>query len=505
MCDANSVLPDSKSDQGTEPSGESKNQDVSKEDDEEDAVQHKSLHSSCSTIVDEAEQNDVVNVDMMTSDLPRDLENDFVAATTELENEDSVLDSEEWKAKEKHIFILSSSGKPVYSRHGSEDKLVTLFGVMQALVSFVQDSDDTLESIHFGNNVIVFQIRGPIVLVAVSKKNDSVLFLRNMLEYVYNQVVSVLTLRQVTTIFERRRNYDLRRLLTGSERLIDHLLTFYETEPSLFMNGLACIPMPSPQREAISSVIVSTCSKIKNLVFAVLVANNRLIALARKRKYSMCPSDLHLILNMVAASESFKTAESWTPICLPQFNANGFLHGHVSYLTEDCDACLLLLTVDQDIFFQLSEAKKKITEKLTKNNLVSVINDVLKKPPSSWVSLHYIGVSKIRHFIYKCKKSQNILSSPLTPPYDTTDESRKLFTKYQNLYSKMFESNPQLQVLFQESDEERVVCLIGEKFEVLAALEPVIKKQSALDLINKLCQWIQKEEDRFFITNVPYL
>lgn len=59
---------------------------------------------------------------------------------------------------------------------------MTLFGVMQALVSFVQDSDDTLESIHFGNNVIVFQIRGPIVLVAVSKKNDSVLFLRNMLE-----------------------------------------------------------------------------------------------------------------------------------------------------------------------------------------------------------------------------------------------------------------------------------------------------------------------------------
>lgn len=79
-------------------------------------MQHKSLHSSCSTIVDEAEQNDVVNVDMMTSDLPRDLENDFVAATTEIENEDSVLDSEEWKAKEKHIFILSSSGKPVYSR-----------------------------------------------------------------------------------------------------------------------------------------------------------------------------------------------------------------------------------------------------------------------------------------------------------------------------------------------------------------------------------------------------
>lgn len=38
------------------------------------------------------------------------------------------------------------------------------------------------------------------------------------------------------------------------------------------------------------------------------------------------------------------------------------MHAHISYLAEDCQACLVLLTIDPDLFFTLSEAKRKITE-----------------------------------------------------------------------------------------------------------------------------------------------
>lgn len=44
--------------------------------------------------------------------------------------------------------------------------------------------------------------------------------------------------------------------------------------------------------------------------------------------------------------------------CLIFFS--GFMHAHVSYLTEDCPACLIMLTVEKDIFFELSDAKGKI-------------------------------------------------------------------------------------------------------------------------------------------------
>ena len=59
-------------------------------------------------------------------------------------------------------------------RYGSEDRLVTLFGVMQALVSFIQDGQDMIRSIHAGNCVVVFLIKGPIILMSVSRAGESV-------------------------------------------------------------------------------------------------------------------------------------------------------------------------------------------------------------------------------------------------------------------------------------------------------------------------------------------
>lgn len=59
----------------------------------------------------------------------------------------------------------------------------------------------------------------------------------------------------------------------------------------------------------------------QNLLFAILLAGNQLVVLIRMKKYNLLPSDLHLILNLVCSSQSFRTAEGWTPICLPDFDA----------------------------------------------------------------------------------------------------------------------------------------------------------------------------------------
>ena len=62
------------------------------------------------------------------------------------------------------------------------------------------------------------------------------------------------------------------------------------------------------------------------------------------------------------ASTSFKSAESWTPICLPKFNDTGFLHAHVSYLPNDSPACLLLFSVNKEKFFEMQECQQRIVE-----------------------------------------------------------------------------------------------------------------------------------------------
>lgn len=84
------------------------------------------------------------------------------------------MNNKEWLSKSDHVFILSAAGKPIYCLHGEEDKLATIVGVMQAIVSFVQDNDNNIISIHANGLQIVFLIKTYIVLVAVSKSSLSV-------------------------------------------------------------------------------------------------------------------------------------------------------------------------------------------------------------------------------------------------------------------------------------------------------------------------------------------
>ena len=59
-------------------------------------------------------------------------------------------------------------------RFGNEDHLVTLFGLMQALVSVVQDNDDSIRSISSGQTKIVFLHKSPLILVCVTRLGECV-------------------------------------------------------------------------------------------------------------------------------------------------------------------------------------------------------------------------------------------------------------------------------------------------------------------------------------------
>lgn len=91
------------------------------------------------------------------------------AAAREQEKEDDFA----WGAP-KHIFVLSSAGKPVFSLLGDEQRLSTLMGLVQGLLSLCADcGGDEMESISAGSRRFVFLRRGDLVLVAVSSLPSS--------------------------------------------------------------------------------------------------------------------------------------------------------------------------------------------------------------------------------------------------------------------------------------------------------------------------------------------
>ncbi|WAR25300.1 MON1A-like protein [Mya arenaria] len=412
------------------------------------------------------------------------------------DHDDDDVKTPEWKAQSKHVFILSDSGKPVYSRYGNEDKLVTVFGVMQALVSFVQDSaHDSIRSLVAGEHRIIFLHHENIILVCVTRGSESDRLIRIQLNYLYNQILSVLTLSTLKKIFKQRRNYDLRRQLSGSEKFLDSLLTMMEREPGLLLSAVRCLPLECQTRDMIAQSIVQH-AKVKDLVFALIIANSQLVTLVRMKKYFLHPMDLHIIINLINAAESFKAAESWTPICLPKFDSSGFLQAHISYLDEACQTCLLLLTVDRDSFFTLSGCKTKITERLIKYNGLKAISDSLRKDS---YNISKCGISDLRHFLYKNKSTAQYTSPELEAPYLSPGEQERLFGLYHYLHNRIHSSARPLKILYHVGQYEALLGWVTQGFELYAVFSPLVTKSLAINAVNKLMAWIRKEASRLFI------
>ena len=98
-------------------------------------------------------------------------------------------------AYDRNYFILSSAGKPIYSLHGNDDELTSFVGLIQAIVSFCEDAGDEVQYVTAGKYRFVFLIKGSIFLLCVTNELRPIPFSLLQLQYLYNQIVFILTSR----------------------------------------------------------------------------------------------------------------------------------------------------------------------------------------------------------------------------------------------------------------------------------------------------------------------
>lgn len=286
----------------------------------------------------------------------------------------------QWRAKLKHFLILSSAGKPIYSRHGDDQLITNYIGVVQTIISFYQSTNDTLRGFTAGHVRFVVMSKGPLNLVAITRLPESDSQLRSQLEALYMQILSTLTLPSMERMFAVRANYDLRRPLQGTETLLSALADgFTRGSPSTLLSALECLKLRKSHRTTINNTLLKTRSE--NLLYGLLVASGKLVSVVRPKKHSLHPGDLHLIFNMLFEAGSVKAGggENWIPLCLPGFNNTGYLYMYVSFLnlehpTEqmqerprtsdgaDDEVAVLLISAEKESFFELRRMRDDLVE-----------------------------------------------------------------------------------------------------------------------------------------------
>ncbi|CAG2104549.1 unnamed protein product, partial [Medioppia subpectinata] len=263
------------------------------------------------------------------------------------------------------VLVMSESGKPVYCYSRRED-WITLTGVCVALIH-VTDSvhNDTIRHIQTASGLkITFSHKSPLIICLVYRINtgiDSSI----VINQVNAQIISILTAKTLKSVFEQRQTFDLKRLLSGSEKLIDTLIdviltpidankcdqqmakshnkpnqvnayltssttTFRTINTQSVVNtrnhitGRAYIPvrlLSTSLRESVYNIITSCASSAPNVVFSLLFSvdkrapkendntfNNNEIQLIlvcnHNSKARINALDIQLIYSLVIASES---------------------------------------------------------------------------------------------------------------------------------------------------------------------------------------------------------
>lgn len=309
--------------------------------------------------------------------------------------------TEQIAAMEHNVIVMSESGKPIFSRFGSQGKIARICGLVQALRTAIHGSKSTLglgeiQSIRSNKLCIVFMTVESITLVSISERtkpnggnkneNTDVMeteaYGRLQLEYVYAHIILMLT-NNVQSIYIQNPAFDLRSMINSSDNLIRGILDESGPEgnagPFLVSGVQSCFPISYKLRHKCSKVLQSIAGRIENnSAFALLIVGDRLLTVVQPsfRPHQLRVSDLYLILNFINKQPGLISSELWIPMCLPRFNSSGFLYAYTSCLDVPSKLTLILLsshnTTEQ--FQLLRAASKQIRESL---GLPSVSNSVL--------------------------------------------------------------------------------------------------------------------------------
>nr|POE90388.1 vacuolar fusion protein mon1 [Quercus suber] len=416
-----------------------------------------------------------------------------------------------WKDKLKHFFILSASGKPIYSRHGDDKLISNHIGIAQTLISFYQDADDALKGFTAGDARFVVLSKGPLSLIAISRLAESDAQLRTQLESLYTQILSTLTLPSMTKMFSHRPSTDLRRPLQGTDVLLDGLADgFTRGSPSTLLSALECLRLRKSHRQIINDTLLQARSP--SLLYGLIVAAGRLVSVVRPKKHSLHPGDLHLIFNMLFEAGSVKAGggENWIPLCLPGFNNTGFLYMYVSFFSplsasneqsESSDRtdelAIVLISANKDSFFELRSMRDNLVQQLRENGSLSVLSAAIEKGPSNCTEI--LPGTVLRHFLYKSRGNVQFTMPSFAPHFGSLVARRKLMSLYHKLHDSIHSRNSHLKVQHCIAQDATALAWETPLFELYCVAGPSAPRAALVEGANRLVQWMRREEERVFI------
>ena len=316
---------------------------------------------------------------MMKIEIPKDIikekerANKLTQKMVQKTRRNEKMKFEEFFIKHRHYLIMSDGGKPVYSRYGDPIENNSIFATLSAMITKFtifnsNDNDKEMLNVITNNkNKIVFLKKGQLIFIALSKKNDCTSLLFSQLEYLYNQLMSILTI----SFYSKLEDNPSKCLSTmsGTENLFEQMIQYTSKSfPSLFNSYQVFNYFDF--REKLNKISEEFRG---DALYCILMTPYEIISLSRSNQINVVSSDLVLIQNLIYSQEMLRTQESYVPICLPGISEQGYIQFYSHFSDENIGVIFVTENMDPMYFVKFQEQYNKIYQKLRNENYIQKI------------------------------------------------------------------------------------------------------------------------------------
>jgi vacuolar fusion protein MON1 len=281
------------------------------------------------------------------------------------------------------------------------------------------------------------------------------------------------------------------------------------TSFAILTSSLNTLRLESNLRIRVADALVpptSMKSKLKDILYAMVVVDERVVTIARPRKHTVHPTDIHILLATIGSPAVKGNTASWLPICLPKFNPNGLLHAYASYLdlpssstsntpshpvsAEQEEApqgteaplengeeqgvahspsiCLVIVSASGD-FETVRQWADVATQRL---NEAETLKHLVKAARKSAYSVDELGIPGLRHFYYKSRANVQV-TAPVFEGFDPSgkkgeidiasrvEEWERLFGLYRLVWDAIHAKSGQECTLKLQYVRTEKVCVMG--------------------------------------------
>ena len=290
----------------------------------------------------------------------------------------SKMKLEEFFTKKRHFLIMSDGGKPVYSRYGDPIENNSIFATLSAMITkftiFNSNNSfkENLNIISNNKNKIVFLKKGQLIFIALSKKEDCTSLLYSQLEYLYNQLMSILTI----SFYSKLEDNPSKCLSTmsGTENLFEQIIQYSSKSFTSLFNAYQVMNYIEG-RDKLNKIADEYRG---DALYCIIMSPYEIIAISRSNQINVVSSDLVLIQTLIYCQQMLRSEESYVPICLPGISEQGYIQFYSNFSEENIGVIFVTENMDPMCFVKFQDQYNKLYQRLNHENFILKIMNSLR-------------------------------------------------------------------------------------------------------------------------------